>query len=287
MADFFEDDEDAKADELPSDEEGDEMTRNKDGNNNNNRKPKTPPPLLDNISIMNDLMDMNQPFQLQQEISNHQSPQSLYAADSFSPRSPKIAIDKSPDIDTSNIMAFNPDTIQPSHRQSKHVPSKTMPVQLPQFWTCQMCTFAENSITSPVCGVCGALPPMENNKRRLKKRKRKKQIPKPSLPQQPIPVPQIPHQQQKPEPPAAFSGNIMNGSYNPLLNDALSPRAYQPSHHQHQLWEQSRPRHNNHQINHLRTVSEQIPKKSFPISQNILPSFLQEEDEKDLQQPSM
>ena len=268
MTDYFdEEDEDAKADELPSDEEGDAMTGNNNNNNNNNqslsqpqpnpnRKPKTPPPVLDNFAMN---MNMNDPVQLQQELSKPQSPQSLYAADSFSPRSQNSAT--SPRLFMNdNIMAFNPDSIK--QRQSKHIPSKTMPVQLPQFWTCQMCTFAENSIDSPVCGVCGALPPMDNNKKKKKKKKKDNK---------PIPVPKIP----------TYNNNNNN-------NNPISPRAYQPSHHQHQEWQQqqTRARHNNHEMNHLRTVSEQIPNKSFQISQNMLPNFLEEEDEKDSQQPS-
>lgn len=280
MADYFdEEDEDAKADELPSDEEGDAITGNHNKSlsqpqGNINRKPKTPPPVLDNFAMN---MNMNDTVQLQQELSNSHLPQSLYASDSFSPRSqnsatsPRLLINDTPN--TSNIMAFHPDSMQQrQHRQ--HVPSKTMPVQLPQFWTCQMCTFAENSINSPVCGVCGALPPMDNNdKKKLKskskpKKKKKKKQDKPKI------------SIKSPQPQAVPV----------FVNDnVLSPRAYQPSHHQHQQWQQqTRARHNNHEMNHFRAKTEQIPQKSFAISQNMLPNFLEEDDdEKDLQQPSM
>ena len=307
MADYFdEEDEDAKADELPSDEEGDAMTGKSNNNNNNlsqpqsnpNRKPKTPPPVLDQFGHINDLIDMQQPVQLQQEVS---SPQSLHSATSFSPRSQNSAT--TPKIfyeDTTNIMAFNPNSMDMSMPQTrqKHAPSKTMPVSMPTFWTCQMCTFAENDINSPVCGVCGALPPMDN-KKKVKKKKKKKKKEKPlsarannQIQQQAknnksnhgqsqtffaVPVPQIPPQQQQQQQP-------QQQLYNPL-----SPRAYQPNHHQHGIWQQqqTRQRHNNHQQNHYRTVSAQIPQKSLLPSNSDLPNFLEEdEDEKD-SQPSL
>ena len=134
-------------------------------------------------------------------------------------------------------------------------------------------------------------PPMDNNKRKRKRSKKKKDIPKqqqlsqPQQPQQqisiPVPVPKIPHQQnqhQESEPPPAFSGGN-NGNYNPSLNNALSHE---------KLWQQSHFRHNNYPMSHIRTVSEQIPQKSFPMmSQNMLPNFLEDDEKDDLQQPSM
>eukprot|EP01083_Nonionella_stella_P016204 45325_1 len=114
MSDVFpyEDDEDAKADELPSDEEGDPMTRGgpKAEASNNNNKPKTPPPVLQ----------------------------------------------------AQKVMVHGPNSGQMIMRlHSNHVPSKTVPLSLPQFWTCSVCTFAENSLLAPVCNVCGSLPPLD------------------------------------------------------------------------------------------------------------------------------
>eukprot|EP00484_Ammonia_sp_Unknown_P022573 CAMPEP_0197022064 /NCGR_PEP_ID=MMETSP1384-20130603/2970_1 /TAXON_ID=29189 /ORGANISM="Ammonia sp." /LENGTH=617 /DNA_ID=CAMNT_0042450029 /DNA_START=36 /DNA_END=1889 /DNA_ORIENTATION=+ len=245
-----EEDEDAKA-HILEDEEGDPMTGGGRIPSKPNVaanvviSPRKPPPILDNFQNNGDI-------QLEESNSNKQpflqSPNS----------------DTGPDFGFSNHMDL-PDT------HIKHVPSKSVPVSLPLFWTCSICTFAENGIDSPVCGVCGALPPMDNVKQKKKKRKNKAKG-KPAAQAPPVPVPTN-------------------------ANSLLSPRAYQPSHHQHALWEQqqTRQRHTDHQHGHhhqhQRAVSAQIQSpQTKPVPFNVdhmLPNFLEEDpDEKEYEPPS-
>merc|ERR1712228_980945 len=153
--------------------------------------------------------------------------------------------------DNSDIMAYSSNMRMRVH--SNHIPSKTMPISLPLFWSCKVCTFAENALDSPVCSVCGSLPPFEENAN-TKKQKQKN-------------IQTVPKKKKK-----------QNAQ-------VLSPRAHQPNHHQHKIWarDQTRNRHGNHQ----RTVSAQISHKQIPNISHILPNFLEEdEDEKDSNQPS-
>ena len=228
---FLEEDDDAKADELPSDEEGDPMTgghKSKD-QHNINPKPKVPPPVLNSFA----------------------SPLSLSLSQSDENT-------KSADVDESDIMAYSSNMRMRVH--SNHMPSKTMPISLPLFWTCKVCTFGENALDSPVCSVCGSLPPFEENTNTKKQKQKAKTIKK--------------QQTTKKKQNAQI----------------LSPRAYQPNHRQHKIWafQQTRNRNGDQNSNHQRTHSEQISYKQIPNISQILPNFLEEDaDDKDSNQPSL
>eukprot|EP01084_Bolivina_argentea_P071568 130074_1 len=249
MADFtYDEDEDLKADELPSDEEGDAITKNiRPSSPINNKKPKIPPPVLNNT------LD-NNPNTIQLQLSNPQSPHSIT---SLSPRS-NASNDAgyAPDTDTQDIMAFSPHMRM--RLESKHIPSKSMPT-IPKYWTCQMCTFAENVLSSPVCGICGALPPVDKPKAQKQKPNMKQynnnnnnpliQLPHVQLQSQRQPQRQ-PQPQAQRQPALALHMNNMNINNGQQLYNALSPRAHQPNHYQHDLWmnQQTRQRHNHHQV---------------------------------------
>lgn len=347
------DDDDAKADELPEDEyEGDASTGGimrpapsippqnsySYGHMNPPRQkshgPRPVPPVLDANSRK---PPYNPPFPMND--SRTISPRQSSTDYVYSPT------DDTEEENTSNIMAYGANSIQPSlipqssiphldqmpYPHSDRIPnpnqnqilnqhrhSKTEPLSLPQLWTCTICTFAENTIDAPICMICGALPPFQEELQ--------SKVVTPPSPQrhksQNVSYSSNVHHNQvmirnRPSPHKSKSNPLVESSHDQMqyihavmnhqgaisnvnnqlkhrsvvsdvIEDAvLSARAHQPDHHQHRMWQvqQNRMRYNDanpNQQNHVRALShdQQIAHNQLSAASQLLPNFMEEDDHK-------
>ena len=382
------DDDDAKADELPQDEyEGDASTGNM-----MNSPPSLPPHISSSNQYHSHSIPSQKshgpkpvpPVSPSNNSNPTHPPFPMNSSQSLSPKQSATDFVYSPvddHEDTTNIMAFGanytanimkmvPQSSMPdippnqsnlhshsnghqkSSRHSQHRHSKTMPMLLPQFWTCSICTFAENTVDAPMCLICGALPPLDNNpKSKISMKSVEPQNQRSNSPETPdhssIPFNALnafnfndhqsvppngsnirsnPMQQMNPMNASnpfhhinavmqhhqsasnLNNNNNMNqqnrqhrgrsGSANiqsahrsvmsDMIEDAvLSPRAHEPDHHQHRMWQvqQTRFRHNDHGQNHSNThhralSDQQIISNQISAASQLLPNFLVEDDQK-------